>query len=236
MSPWLTAVIRNTAGYVANTGHPALGCALGFASTHAFINHQALVILYCDERKTEARLLTRHQRFLDSGACRADGGIGCTSHYYNPHTKRGLRWCTPATQACTRHFFLAVTAWLYNHPRRAMLHLGMATHLVQDACVPHHAHGLVRLGHGKYEKWVQQNREQYAVTSDGLYRPTSLTPAEWVISNSRVAYEYLWLVAKSRNEDGFHQATKDLLALAQRSTAGFWLYFLKKVGATHSAD
>lgn len=234
-SPLLAAAgaLRYAAGYAAGTGHPSLGCSLGFASTHLFINHQALAILRHDGRKDAVRLLIRYQRFLDAGNCSADSRLGSTSHYFNPHTNRGLWCCTPSTRACTRYFLAAVRAWLDDRPRRAVFYLGLASHLVQDACVPHHAHGLTGRGHSQYEKWAQRGRERYAVTSGGLYRPVCVTPAEWVVFNSRIAYDYLWLVTKPENTVGFHQATTDLLALAQRSTAGFWIYFLEKVGAPH---
>jgi hypothetical protein len=51
-----------------------------------------------------------------------------------------------------------------------------------------------------------------------------------VIGNSRIAYDCLSLVSKPDDFAGYERATVELLGLAQRSTAGLWVYCLEKVG------
>lgn len=224
-------MVRCAAQYAATTWRPALGVRLGFASTHTFINRQALRILANDGWVREAGFLAREQDALHAGACRADGGLGCLGHYFNPRTGRGLWGYLPATTMMNHYFKRALKAWLAGKHRRALYYLGLATHLLQDACVPQHTHGSPGCGHGTYERWVRQWRGRYGVIRGGLYRPDLLQASDWLVFNSRVAYNYLDLVAHPDREAGYHRATADLLPLAQRSTAGFWLYFLTRAGA-----
>lgn len=228
----IKACLRSAGSYAATTCCPTLGANLGFAVTHVFINRQAAVILQNDGWKTQADFIKRSMVWLNAGVCRADGGLGCMSHYYNPNTGRGLWGGTSAAVACNRFFNWAVRCWRRGDAGRALYLIGLASHLVQDACVPQHVHGLVGGGHGSFELWVQQERERFPVSGGGLYRANIPGPAEWVIGNSRMAYDCLGLVSKPDNFAGYERAATDLLGLAQRSTAGFWIYFLEKVGAT----
>jgi phospholipase C len=227
----VNACLRNAGSYAATTCRPRLGASLGFAATHVFINRQAAAILQIDGWKQQAALFRRYLACLNAGVCRADGGLGCITHYYNPATGRGLWGGVSAADACTRFFNWAVRYWRRGDISRALYLIGLASHLVQDACVPQHVHGLVGGGHGSYELWVQQERERFPVSGGGLYRGGISSPAEWVIFNSRMAYDCLDLVSEADNFEGYERATAELLGLAQRSTAGFWVYFLEKVGA-----
>ncbi len=226
----INACLRNAGSYAATTCRPSLGATLGFAATHVFINRQAAAILQMDGWTAQADLVKRFLLYLNAGVCRADGGLGCMSHYYDPSTGRGLWGGTSAAVACNRFFNWAVRCWRLGDISRALYLIGLASHLVQDACVPQHGHGLVGGGHGSYELWVQRERERFTVPGGGLYRGSISTPAEWVIGNSRIAYDCLSLVSMPDNFAGYERATVELLGLAQRSTAGFWVYFLEKVG------
>lgn len=228
----INACLRSAGSYAATTCRPTLGASLGFAATHVFINRQAAVILQRDGWKFQADFIRRSMVYLNAGVCRADGGLGCMSHYYNPETGRGLWGGVSAARACNRFFNWAVRCWRQGDQRRALYLIGLASHLVQDACVPQHTYGRVGGGHGRYEFWAQQERERFPVSGGGLYRGSMLNPAEWVIFNSRMSHDCLALVSKPDNFAGYERATPELLGLAQRSTAGFWIYFLEKVGAT----
>ena len=67
-----------------------MGVALGFAATHVFINRQAVIVLQSDGLTAQADYVKRMMSYFNAGVCRADGGLGCMSHYYNPSTGRGL--------------------------------------------------------------------------------------------------------------------------------------------------
>ena len=231
----INACLRNAGSYAATTCRPTLGATLGFAATHIFINRQAAIILQKDGWKAQGDFINRSLAYLNAGVCRADGGLGCISHYYNPSTGRGLWGGVSAAVACGRFFNLAVRYWRRGDAGRALYLIGLASHLVQDVCVPQHVHGLVGGGHGSFELWVQRERERFPVLSGGLYRGNVSSPEEWVIFNSKRAYDCLSLVCKPDNFAEYERATTELLGLAQRSTAGFWIYFLEKVGASAQA-
>ena len=82
----IKACLRNAGSYAATTCRPTLGVNLGFAVTHVFINRQAAAILQNDGWKAQADFIKRSLLYLNAGVCRADGGLGCMSHYYNPST------------------------------------------------------------------------------------------------------------------------------------------------------
>ncbi len=226
----INACLHSAGSYAATTCRPTLGATLGFAATHIFINRQAAAILQMDGWTAQADVVKKFLLYLNAGVCRADGGLGCMSHFYDPSTGRGLWGGTSAAVACNRFFNWAVRHWRLGDTKRALYLVGFASHLVQDACVPQHVHGLVGGGHGSYEIWVRRERERFTVSGGGLYRGSVSSPAEWVFGTSLIAYDCLSLVSEPDNFAGYERATVDLLGLAQRSTAGLWIYFLEKVG------
>jgi phospholipase C len=163
----INACLRNAGSYAATTCRPTMGATLGFAATHVFINRQAIAILQTDGWTVQADFIKKYLLYLNAGVCRADGGLGCMSHYYDPSTGRGLWGGTSAAVACDRFFNWAVRRWRLGDTKRALYLIGLASHLVQDACVPQHVHGLVGGGHGSYELWVQRERERFTVPGGG---------------------------------------------------------------------
>lgn len=216
--------------YLAATCWATASVDTGFATTHVFINRQALKILAADNWQAEADFLQANFLALQAGTCWADGGRGFTTHYFDPYTTGGLwKWASGAW-ACSRFFNRALESWRWGKRWRAMFFLGAASHLVQDASEPHHARCRARDGHSEYEKWVQAHKEEFVVTKGGLYRSHG-HPVDWMRFNARTAYDYFWLVQRGRSTAQYRAATRELLPLAQRSTAGFWIYFLRRVSA-----
>lgn len=229
------STILQAGRYLVAAASPVSSVRLGFCTTHVFLNRQGLAILEHDGWTEAAALLTPLQRELDAGVCWADSGKGCTNHYYNPTTYGGLwRWASSA-QLVQRFFARALALWARGRYQRAAFFLGAAGHLVQDACEPHHARCKVFDGHGEYEIWVKKYKERYAIEEGGLYGLAS-RPEEWVSINAGCGYEVFPLVRRHALERQYHLATQHLLGLAQRTTAGFWLFFLQQAGAVPGAD
>lgn len=201
---------------------------LGASSTHVFCNRQARLILLNDGYKQVAQLFNRYGNQLDKGVVWADRFLRSTTHHYDPSTGRGV-WLLPsAAQKCRVYFQKAFAFWRKGKYARAMFFLGAAAHLVQDACVPHHACCRMFDGHLEYEKWAKENKHHYGVNAGGLYNRAD-SPEGWVAVNARVAREYYRYVKSPGSEEDYHAATAVLLALAQRSTAGFFYFSLKKL-------
>lgn len=89
-------------------------------------------------------------------------------------------------------------------------------------------------GHQKYETWVDRNKERYAVGQEGLYQ-VSRDPEGWVIANALFSQPFI-SDFRVTGTSCYDQHTRDLLARAQRTTAGFLEFCLKKAIETGSSD
>ncbi|WP_073163637.1 zinc dependent phospholipase C family protein [Desulfofundulus australicus] len=201
---------------------------LGASDTHVFCNEQGRIILYHDGYRDCARLIGRFATQLDAGVTWADRGLRSTTHHFDPRRGVGVWAWGNAAQKCRQYFDRALFFWHRGKYRKALFMLGAAVHLVQDACVPHHACCQLFDGHLDYEKWVKGRKHYYRVNSGGLYH-LGHTPEEWVAANAWVAREYYPLVRASSGEESYHEATGVLLPRAQRSTAGFLLFFYRHI-------
>ncbi|MBE3587058.1 MAG: zinc dependent phospholipase C family protein [Thermoanaerobacteraceae bacterium] len=208
---------------------------LGASDTHVFCNEQGRLILFNDGHRECARFLSQFAICLNRGVTWADRGLRSTTHHFDPLRGRGVWAWANAIQKCRQYFERALLLWQRGRRGKAMFMLGAAVHLVQDACVPHHACCKLFDGHLEYEKWAKKRKHYYRVRSGGLYN-LGATPEEWVRANALVAREYYHLVCASSNEEGYHQATEILLPRAQCSTAGFFLYFYRYITGAASTS
>lgn len=196
-----------------------------YSHTHDFCNKQAIEILKNDGFRREAVLLEQYLNDINAGVAWADQNWAYTSHYYNPFTGRGLRGWSTALESCTRFFWKAESCLSDSFWEKAFFYLGAAAHLVQDLCVPYHARNIILCGHQQYERWVAKRAKNYSVFSGGIYNEAYREPGDWVAANARISHNYINEV-KSPSTSGYHLATVQLLARTQRSTAGFFYYFL----------
>lgn len=199
------------------------------AVTHKMINRQARKILYNDGYIKQAGLLDEFSITLDKGAAWADNGFKNMSHFYNPRTLKGIYGWTHAVRECSLYWNKAVCSWQEANYEKSIFYIGASIHLLQDLCVPHHAMGILFDGHQEYEEWVDGRKEYYTVDNKGHYG-MAIPPAEWLRKNALIAVRYYHFTRAGSTEQHYHKATRVLLPLAQRSTAGFINCFLNKVG------
>ncbi|MGB9802358.1 MAG: zinc dependent phospholipase C family protein [Desulfofundulus sp.] len=191
--------------------------------THTFCNQQALDILEQDGLQEQARLLRKHLVTFNQGTLWADRGWKCFAHYLDPHSGRGLGCWPDAAGECEEYFQHALFYWHKGRKDLAIFYLGVAAHLVQDLCVPHHACGIAFNGHQRYEAWVQNHCGLFRISRGGYYQVASHA-GDWVYTNARVARDYY-----PRVNTDYQETTRVLLGLAQRTTAGFVAHFLSQV-------
>lgn len=194
--------------------------------THEFCLDQALDILRNDGHEAESRQFTHFIGYLHEGAAWIDRGWRNIAHYYHPVTELGLWGGPSAAIEIERYFYRAVRLYRKNKMQQAMFCIGAACHLVQDLCEPHHAKGVIFAGHHGFERFAESHREEYAVTSEGIYQ-TDWSPRDWLRQNARLAYDHFGQ-ASSGNSRDYDRALRVLLPRAQRCSAGFlhsfWLY------------
>lgn len=199
------------------------------AETHIFLNSQGIKILYNDGYKKVANYFTNYLPEINKGVVWADKGWKNFAHYLDPYKNRGI-WPWPdAKTECNYYYWQAKKFWRRGNIQKSMFYLGATVHLIQDMCVPHHARGMALNGHSIYERWVQHHYTLYIINDHGLYH---LAPSVdgWIEFNAKTAWNYYSHVAGSTIvEDLYHMATGVLLSLAQRTTAGFLLFFINTV-------
>jgi len=211
----------NAAKVVLAAGTPIQRLISGKSETHLLCNHQAVLILQKDGYDVYAQILSNYLELINRGAVWADRGWKNFAHYLDPAFGP---WPDARTE-CQAFFEKALFYWQRKNKKKAFFFLGAAAHLVQDLCVPHHARGTAFCGHKEYEKWVQENRLDFIVYSGGTYHNAS-SPAGWVEANAKIAGYYFPYVSYVNSETSYRLATGVLLPLAQRSTAGFFSFFL----------
>ncbi|MHB8170680.1 MAG: zinc dependent phospholipase C family protein [Thermincolia bacterium] len=196
--------------------------------THNFCNQQAGIILERDGRPEVAGIMRLFLPELNRGVHWADASWKSSGHFYDPQTKKGYGHWSDGSQECRLYYSLAAKHWRRNEPSKAMFYLGVAVHLVQDLCVPHHSRGLLFDGHQEYENWAEAHCCEFAVDNQGTYM-VSPEPEGWVIANAAVSGDLLSLVNQGATEQSYRGATTILLSLAQQSTAGFMAFFYDRV-------
>ncbi|MCL6559683.1 MAG: zinc dependent phospholipase C family protein [Firmicutes bacterium] len=221
----------NAAKFVLAAGTPIHLIVAGKGDTHAFINRQAVQILQRDGFRHQAAILKKNLEIINKGVMSADQGWKCFAHYCHPHEKNGLKPWPDAATECHYLFERALSKWRKGNKTKAFFLLGAAVHLVHDLCVPHHARGIAFGGHQVYEKWVRERCNEFAVAEGGIYNVHE-DPSQWVLHNSKIAWEYFPYVSLANVMTSYRMATGVLLPLAQRTTAGFFEFFLKTANGT----
>ncbi|HHY44219.1 MAG TPA: phospholipase [Firmicutes bacterium] len=194
--------------------------------THRFLTELAVKVLTNDGYEEAAAFMKKRLDKIIKGNYWADSLWMNSTHHYNPRTKRGL-WIWPGAADQIKNWFSLATSLWDKDIEKSMFVLGACLHIVQDCCQPYHSNGRVFQGHQKYEKWVDKNKELFAVEEGGIYR-LSETPEGWAIANAEFSAPYIDAVS-GPSEKAKMEATSLLIPRAIRTTAGFMLFFLEHV-------
>lgn len=195
--------------------------------THLFLNEQAAIILKNDKRREAYKLISSYRAYIDLGNLWADNGWKCFAHYYRPESGKGIiPWISAVTEGIG-HFNTAIYNWNKGSLQESMFFLGAAAHIVQDMCVPHHAMGIAFNGHRKFELWAMNNKNYFQINKFGMYRKLNGIN-ELIYNNAYTSQQYYYDVSNN-NKNSYIKAGKELLYLAQTSTAHLFDYFTKLI-------
>ena len=242
--------------------------------THVMVIDQAAVILRADGRVDVADFLassapapldavaaagttkgggqpTTYQGWVDQGAHDADHRVKKTlapDHFFNWWTRsgKGLVAGGSAATSAEEQFDDAVRLWRAGDRAGSMFHLGVATHLVGDACTPPHQFFLVP-SHREFEQFIVSRQGDLAVASGGIYQAdlagaavrggadwSSQHTRGWVDECSRRGVGYT-IAATQASSPTSRVAIPALSAGAQiedaqRLSAGYLAFFFDTVG------
>lgn len=195
--------------------------------THYFLNNQGIEILHGDGHHGLAEFLEKQTFWIGQGSKWADKPSRYIEHYLLPVRGKGLWYWPNAGNTCERYYKQAVQYWRQGDLHMAMFYLGAASHLVQDLCVPYHAHGKVLGNHHKFERWARNNNNIFGICKGGIYEKNK-KPFQWVYENACEAHPLYWCLRESYL-DFFPLTVRKMLFLAQQTTAGFYYSFFHNV-------
>lgn len=195
-------------------------------TVHNYCNKTAVEILANDGWNAQSQMLSVYLPQINAGSAWADTGWKNIAHFYDPVTHQGLCGWNNAVEEFACYFTRARSGLRQHNFDQAFFYLGAAVHLVQDMCVPFHSRKVVLAGHHNYEKWAEGHVEDYLVFSDGIYNDNTKDPGDWITKNAQASYDLFSLV-KSHSNKGYQLVTAAMLPYTQRTSAGFFHYFLQ---------
>jgi phospholipase C len=201
------------------------------AKVHKFINEQALEIIKKHNFSKEYELLKSYIEQLNKGVVWADVDFKCIDHFYNPVKEKGLYGHSNALILAQNYYDKAIKEWINNDISRAMFYLGACIHIIQDLTVPQHVNIKLLDNHVQYENYVKltYNIKDEFITFDKPIVFKELK--DYILFNTKTSLRTYRQFKKIDNKiQRYYRITKCILPLAQRTTAGCLLMFLKDIG------
>ena len=197
---------------------------------HRFINYKAVKLLYKFKYEDEYKFFNLYLEELNRGVVWADQDLKSAGHFYNPIKKRGLYGHTDALTLTKNYYDNAIDYWNKNDIKKAVFFLGACVHLIQDMTIPQHVNIRLFDSHRKYENFVKLT---YGIVTEytSYEEPIVFDTLEHFLKfNTKKALSIYKQVQEIDNDiNKFHEITLCILPLAQRSTAGCLIKFLKDV-------
>ena len=193
---------------------------------HSFCTIQGIQILKNDHNDVLSDSLNQYIEIINRGNSWCDGGLRNIHHFYHPNTKNGIMGLSGADNELHINILKAQKAYRNSSLNDFFFNIGSALHLIQDLCVPHHSTGYLLRGHNEYENWVLDNYSSFSVFGDARYDFND--PLEILEHNAQTSIKYTELIFNASSKNKI-EATRDLLGLAQRTTASFLYLIYKKI-------
>lgn len=193
--------------------------------THKFCNLEALNLIKTRGNLEIAAIIEKNLPQLQEGVKWADLEFKNINHFFNPITRKGLWHFSPGIYDFSVYLATACRHAKKQDIDRSFFYLGAATHLLQDMAVPHHVCDYLFNGHKKFENWVQCHLEEFTCPQTTLQ--STKKPLDLLVHNAIIAREFMPIVGESATEESYRYAAKNLLAIAQVSSANLFEWFIK---------
>lgn len=210
----------------------------GINHTHQFLVARAIKILENDIGKDKVGYYYQYTSTLLENADWPDkyenNFFTFLGHFYDPRTKENYLGGTSPTAMTNfkKYANMAVEAYKNNEHKKVNQYLGRALHYLGDANVHHHAENKVAIlsDHTKFEKWVDENRENYITTSTDRY---PLFNYSWNENLEKIidscGYGAIGFIKENKVTD-YHLAASQTMDNSQQYMAVFLYKFLQEVG------
>lgn len=204
------------------------------AKVHQFINNHAIEILKENGYILEYEVMKKYIEHINKGAVWADQDFKSINHFYNPTKKRGLYGHSNALKLTRKYYDIAVDSYRENDIENSMFYLGASIHIIQDLTIPQHVNIRLLDNHRQYENFVKiaYDKVREFVTLDSPIIFDKLE--DFVRFNTKVALRIHKKFRNIKNDElRFYKVTCCVLPLAQRTTAGCMIMFLKEINQYH---
>lgn len=198
---------------------------------HQFINIHAIKSLKKHNYKKAFLLFFKYQEKINQGVVWADQDFKSIGHFYNFNKDKGLYGHDHSLNLLKKYYKKAFDCWLKKKPEDSMFYLGACVHLLQDMTVPHHVNIRLLDKHRKYENYVKANYQKYPEFINTKKPIIFDSLVDYIKFNAKNALDIYQNAGEKKNrEEKFYYITKNILPLAQRTTAGCFLMFAKQIG------
>lgn len=198
---------------------------------HRFINYQSLKLLATHNYVEEFDLYNHYLEEMNRGVVWADQDFKSTGHFYSPTKRRGMYGHLNARHLTHKYYNKALYHWNKGHKSRSIFFLGAAVHIIQDMTIPQHVNIRLLDNHRQYENFVKTTYD--IVKEFRTYeKPIEFKKLDsYIIFNGKTALKaYKENKKINDSRERYYRMTKCSLPLAQRTTAGCMLKFLKDIG------
>lgn len=196
---------------------------------HRFITVEAVKLLHNFKYTDEYLLFAYYIKYLNRGVVWADQDFKSINHFYNPSKKRGLFGHDNSLILTERYYKKALKYW-NSDKEKSMFYLGATVHIIQDLTIPQHANIRLLDSHRQYENFVKVTYETvkgYRTNKEPIILKSTNA---YVKFNTKLALKTYNKYKKVRNNKvKYHKITLCSLPLAQRTTAGMFITFLRDV-------
>lgn len=197
---------------------------------HKYIDYKAIDILNSDGYVVASTFLKKHIASINDGVKWADQDFKSTNHFYNIGKGRGLYGFSNALTECSKYYNSSINYYDAGDIEKSMFYLGAACHLIQDSTVPQHVNNKLLKEHRKFELWIigKYMSNKSFIAENGLIKYNSIE--EFISNNAEMANKtYLKYISIIKHEDRYYKIATTILKEAQRTTAGFMLFFFDNI-------
>lgn len=199
-------------------------------TVHKFITMQAIMILKNDGYSEESSYFRTYISSINKGVHWADQDFKSSNHFYHYEKEKGLYGRSDLLTEAIKYYNKALNLYDADEIQKAMFYLGAASHLIQDATVPHHVNNQLLKSHRAFELWIVSR-----LMSDFSFAAYSGTRKydrveDYIVNNAALANEvYRKNINVSGKDKRYGNIAVEILHEAQRTTAGLMLNFYNDI-------
>lgn len=197
---------------------------------HLFNNLHSIKLLKKYGYMKEYYIFIKYLKDINKGSVWADQDFKSIAHFYNPNIKRGLFGHNHSLALTKDYYNKAITLYNKGDRHKGMFYLGACVHIIQDLTISQHVKIRLLDNHRQYENYVKYTHDlvkEYIANDPPIIKNSPKEYIEYNASQAIKIDDEFKKIASVKHR--FYYKTLYSLPLAQRTTAGCFLLFLKEL-------